>query len=53
MMMVLLMTVFQSQELWVERMSAPNLLLQCSEATPDMDLAIATDLAKGGYLPVR
>ncbi len=31
----------------------PNLLLQCSEATPDMDLAIATDLAEGGYLPVR
>jgi hypothetical protein len=31
----------------------PNLLLQCSEATPDMDLVIATDLAKGGYFPVR
>ncbi len=45
--MVLLMTV------WLRGWVPPNLLLQCSEVTPDMDLAIATDLAKGGYLPVR
>jgi hypothetical protein len=43
-MTVLLMTV------WSRGRVPPNLLLQCSEVTAAMDLAIATDLAEGGSL---